>query len=1106
MKGYRALAEQAMNAKPGVIYSAGMTGGQTAPLCSQIYGAGFNLLLISPTYDAAKKLSEHLNFFAGDSNVILLPDEEKSTFSFDARSRQISYRRIRAISASLSKGTGVILVAPILAALKGMISPAEFKKQELTLEVGSDLGDTDIRQILAEMGYERVSMTEARGQYSVRGGITDVFPPDAENPYRIDMFGTEIDDIKQYDPMTQRSLKAVSKITVIPAKSHNPSDKSGVSFIWDYMPENTIILADSWDRICSQMELNEKLWDNFDKTVRDRSAENSSGAESDANLIENAEVFGSMETLAEALQKRISIVTTQFVRKLEFIDKTSYAVSVSCMEAANCGGRMDYFAKEAKRLLKEDYEVHIVCSTEERKNSLWQFADSEDIHGNIRFEIGYMPAGYYYSDDRIAYISDADIFKTVKKKTRRSERSSQIKAFTDFHEGDYVVHENYGIGVFVGVKPMIIENARKDYMAIRYAKDSMLYIPMEQMDMIQPYIGSGGDAPKLNTLGSMEWKRTKAKAKAAIEGMAEELIKLSAERKMDFGYSFGPDTAWQREFENMFPYRETDDQLKCIEEIKQDMEMPFPMDRLLCGDVGFGKTEVAARAVFKCIMDGKQAAVLVPTTILANQHYKTFKERFEKFPCNIDMISRFRTPTEQAKTIKGVADGSVDVLIGTHRLLSKDIKYKDLGLLVIDEEQRFGVQHKEKIKQIKRNVDVLSLSATPIPRTLHMSLSGIRSMSTLEEPPDDRYPVQTFVLEQDDRLIREVILRELDRDGQVFLLYNRVNGINMIAGKLRELVPEARIAVGHGQMSEKALEDVMLNFIDHEYDVLVATTIIESGIDIPAANTLIILDSDRFGLAQLYQLRGRVGRSDVPAYAYLMYKKDKVLSELAEKRLKAIREFTEFGSGFRVAMKDLELRGAGNLLGTEQSGHMMNIGYELYCKLIDEAVRKLKGEKVTESDLEVSVEIKTDAYIPSEYISDENVRLDMYKRIAEIKSTDDMSDVTDEFIDRFGNVPEETISLMKVAIIQALSRKAGIVRVSNDWEEIKTGGVYKTIRRIRYDFNAEKNLFNAENVEKLSKKYGGRLFINSVKKPYIALSTKNSSKMLDEAVELLETF
>jgi transcription-repair coupling factor (superfamily II helicase) len=638
---------------------------------------------------------------------------------------------------------------------------------------------------------------------------------------------------------------------------------------------------------------------------------------------------------------------------------------------------------------------------------------------------------------------------------------------------------------------VFIGKSKKDYLKIKYGGEDMLYIPVEQMDLIQKYVGAEGAVPKVNKLSGGEWKKTKAKVKAAIEDMAEELLALSAARSMEKGFSFSPDTTWQREFEDLFPYEETKDQLRADREIKRDMEKDTAMDRLLCGDVGYGKTEVAARAVFKCITEGKQAAILVPTTILANQHYYTFKERMENFPFEIEMLSRFRSDKQQDEIIQKMKKGSIDVVIGTHRLLSKDIGFKDLGLLIIDEEQRFGVQHKEAIKMLRKSVDVLALSATPIPRTLHMSLAGIRDMSVIEEPPEERYPIQTYVMEQEDEVVREAIYRELDRDGQVYVVFNRVIGIKRIAAKIKELVPEAKIAVAHGQMNERELEDIMFDFTHHKYNVLVATTIIESGLDIPNVNTMVIMDSDRFGLSQLYQLRGRVGRSNRIAYAYLLHQKEKVLSEPAEKRLRAIKEFTEFGSGFRIAMRDLEIRGAGNLLGTEQSGHMMMIGYELYCKLLDEAVAKLGGVVTREEGYEASMEIEVNAYIPNAYIQDEVIKLSMYKKIASINSKPDYEEVLDELMDRFGDVPLVVENLLKISYIKALSEKAGIAAIKEEKGKFVC------------EFN-EKNSLSAQLLFKLAADYGPAILISARQKPTIKSTYKREKDKMKEIQAFVE--
>ena len=619
----------------------------------------------------------------------------------------------------------------------------------------------------------------------------------------------------------------------------------------------------------------------------------------------------------------------------------------------------------------------------------------------------------------------------------------------------------------------------------------MLYVPVEQMELVQKYIGGDGVAPKINKLSGGEWKTTKAKAKAAVAVLAKDLIDLYASRKMEKGHAFEKDTVWQKQFEDDFPYEETQDQLKAAEEIKEDMEKPFPMDRLLCGDVGFGKTEVAARAIFKCLDDGKQAAILVPTTILANQHFYTLKERFEGFPFNIEMLSRFRSDAQQKDIAAKLQTGEIDLIIGTHRLLGKDIRFKDLGLLVVDEEQRFGVEHKEQIKKLKKNVDVLTLSATPIPRTLNMSLTGIKDMSLIEEPPEERYPVQTYVLEQDDELIKDIIRREMDRGGQIYVVFNRVRGIHQVADKIQQLVPEARIAIGHGQMNENLLEDTMINFINGEQDVLVCTTIIESGIDIPNANTLIIMDADRYGLSQLYQLRGRVGRSNRQAYAYLMYQRDKVLTEAAEKRLKAIREFTEFGAGFKVAMRDLEIRGAGNMLGSEQHGHMLNVGYELYCKMVDDAVRALQGEIVNDDKAEINIELKASAYIPETYIESESAKLQMYKKIASVRTWDDEDEVIDELLDRFGDVPWQTINLVKISHIRYLAELMSITEIKQDKNKVTLSF-------------APENPLSGYALANAAEKYGPKLFIHGGQQPFIRL-TVDEKKNLDETLYLLDT-
>ncbi len=1082
-KGIKGLKQAFEETGSGVIYASGMGGGETAFACAQLYREqGGQMLLLVSSMEKARRMREYLDYFTGGSDIYILPEEGQSLVRFDVKSRVLNNQRIACLDAAMNKEKA-IFIASVMGAAYGLCSPQTFRDMEIRLGVGLDV-ETDLRSALTEMGYERVTMTETAGQFSVRGGIVDVFPPGADNPYRIDLFDTEVDDIKQFDPLTQRSIRSMDSVTIIPAVLPAPKDEEKAVFFPDYMKNLTVLCADDWDRICGIRDLSDREW-----------AALAAGTE-DKNALPEREIFADSRRIAEWMTQRRSIVVTPFSGSLKYIERQAALVDAGSVAAATFGGQMGLFGKELRRLLDDGYTVHIVSSTEERRENLRNFVFRSEIPGTVNYLVGAIPAGMYFTSDKVAIISDADIFRSGKKKKRtggKRAKGRKMATFADFTEGDYVVHENHGIGRYDGIRPMEVEGVRRDYIAIRYAANDMLYVPVEQMDLVQPYIGSGGQPPKVNRLSTQDWKRTKEKAKAAIEHMAEELVRLSAERKMERGHAFNIDSGWQHQFDDMFPYEETEDQLRAVDEIRGDMAGPWPMDRLLCGDVGFGKTEVAARAVFTCVMDGKQAAVLVPTTLLADQHFRTFLKRFEKFPVTIEMLSRFRTEAEQKKTLKGLADGTVDVVIGTHRLLSSDVKFRDLGLLVVDEEQRFGVQHKEAIKMLRKSVDVLSLSATPIPRTLHMSLSGIRGMSTLEEPPEERLPVQTFVMEQDDGIIREILMREISRGGQAFVVYNRVKGINIIAERIRQLVPSARVCVAHGRMRESKLEDVMADFIAGEYDVLVATTIVENGIDIRSANTLIVMDADRYGLAQLYQLRGRVGRSDVPAYAYLMYQKDKVLTEVAERRLRAIMEFTEFGSGFRVAMKDLEIRGAGNLLGTEQSGHMMTIGYELYCKLVDEAIRRLKGETVREEEPEVTIDLKVDAYVPSSYIADENTRLDVYKRISVIHTAEDVSDVTDELIDRFGDVPEQVHSLMKVAYIKSLAGNAGMDRIS-----IQDGGI-----RFGFPQGAKPD---DDGFLRVFAKYNNRVVINLSSRPFIRRSPGKGRPLLDEAVELLETF
>ena len=726
-------------------------------------------------------------------------------------------------------------------------------------------------------------------------------------------------------------------------------------------------------------------------------------------------------------------VYTPYPEMIRGIERMDEIVNVRSRQMAPFNGQIDLFAAETGKLSSSGYSITIVSSTDERAERIREYLAVADVEAGVTYRTGSLSSGFIMDDSKVCFITESDIYPENHRRARKpkkKKKSSDTIEFSDLHKGDYIVHEAHGIGRFEGIQPVTADGQTRDYLVIRYAGSDVLYIPTEQLDIIQKYIGNSGNPPALSRLSGGSWKRQRERARKAIEAIAEDLVRLYAERQAAGGYAFGKDTVWQSEFEEYFPYTETDDQLRAVEEIKEDMEKPLPMDRLLCGDVGYGKTEVAARAIFKCVSEGKQAALLAPTTLLVNQHYHNLKERFAHFPFEIQELSRFRSAQAQKKTAKAVKGGEVDLIIGTHRLLSDDVKFRDLGLLVIDEEQRFGVRHKEKLKQLKQNVDVLTLSATPIPRTLNMSLTGIKDISIIDEPPGDRLPVHTYVTPYEEEILRNAIERELARGGQVFVVNNRITGLNQIRETIERLVPDAVTAVGHGRMSEETLENTMLDFVEGRTNVLIATTIIENGIDIPNANTMIILNADRFGLAQLYQLRGRVGRSHRLAYAYLMYQPGKVLTEIARKRLTAIREFTEFGAGFKLAMRDLELRGAGNMLGEAQSGHIESIGYELYCKEIDRAVRRLKGEVVTDQRSDITIDIPVQASVPESYITDETLRLQAYRKIAGISCREDAEDLADELTDRYGDVPQDTMNLLKVAEVRAHAEIAGVSMIT----------------------------------------------------------------------------
>ena len=1128
--------------KHGITGISGVAESRSALMISEVIAnEGGQALIITATEKRARSLADDLSFFTG-RDVRVMPNEDQMFLDYEARNHDLLVRRLAALKA-LRSDPECIVVAPASAAVKKVMPHRLFESKEISIRYGEDRDPEKLKEQLVELGYERRAMVEGPGEFSLRGGILDIYPPDSENPFRVEFFDTEVDSIRSFDIDTQRSQDKRSEIIISPAqqmiaderifreasqsvrrsytRQAEKLEKQGpqyeaaaenlkkrrdmltdyidhaanvqllenylhyfykdTEYLWDYMKEGLLFIDDP-DRIYEFLDAREK----------EQKEDSEIMLEQGRIIPKDSALLTGREDLVKAYSHEPVWIITPFPKQVKGVSRYTAVHDFNSRQMVSFGGKMDMLEEELRGYGKRHYHVTIVCSTKERLANLREFLDRIGMAGTVTLREGSLSAGMDFPEQKIAFISDRDIFGVQKQKRRRHKKRSQgeqLDSFTDLNVGDYVVHENHGIGKFLGIEQLDVQGEKKDYLKLQYAGSDLLYVPVEQFDIVQKYIGSEGKTPKMNKLAGSEWKTAKAKARAAIAEMADELIDLYAQRQMAKGYAFGPDTVWQKEFEDSFPYVETDDQLRCIEEIKADMEQPRPMDRLLCGDVGFGKTEVAARAVFKCLQEGKQAAVLVPTTLLANQHYYTFTSRFENFPMKVEMLSRFRSAAEQKQILKDLEEGKIDLIVGTHRLLSSDVKFKDLGLLVVDEEQRFGVAHKEKIKKLKSNVDVLTLTATPIPRTLNMSLTGIRDMSVIEEPPEDRYPVQTYVMEQDDGVIREAIIRETDRGGQVFVVYNRVQGIHKIAERIQNLVPDARVVVGHGRMSEQTLEDVMLRFDRHEYDVLVATTIIESGIDVPNANTLIVLDADRYGLSQLYQIRGRVGRSTRMAYAYLMYQREKVLTEVAEKRLRAIREFTEFGSGFKVAMRDLQIRGAGNLLGSEQSGHMMNIGYELYCKLVNEAVQKRQGKQVNEAPEECSVELAASANIPGWYIEDEAMKIEVYKKIARVRTPEDEDAMFDELVDRFGDVPQETMNLVKIARIRGLA------------EDLSVKRIYEQDRNVIFAFE-EKNPLTAFGIVRVNEEFQGRAFVHGGVKPFIRIPSRKKSK-LEDSIRLL---
>lgn len=1052
------------------------------------------LLILTHNDVEAKNIYEDLNLYL--PNVFYFPTKEVVFYNIDAISGDLRWERLKVLREMSKKGKKII-VASIESLAQKYIPYNLYKEYTFKFKVGDTINLEELNEKLIQCGYERMDVVEAKGQFSLRGGIMDLFSPLSSIPYRIELFGDEIDSIRSFNTESQRSIEKVKEIEIFPAKEmilerdnikaavdsiendlnamlsslKQKKNKEAVEKLSATIKSNLEALKEKWNFetidsflpyfYSSNSTLLDFIDDGFifiDDTQRCK-------GKLDSVYFEFEENYKNFLSLGSILpgQANLLIEKGELLEKL----KVSNAITLSAIPKSttmlapraivsftqitlhNYHGQLDFLIEDIKDKKARGFKTLILSGTRPRGERLVatlrdrgiesSYSDvlNEISYGQVAITFGNQLRGFEYPDLKICVISDKEVFGEAKRKqaSKLKKGVGKIKSFTELKLGDYVVHTNHGIGVYRGIKQLELDGHKKDYLQLSYESGDMLYVPVDQLDLVQKYIGQEGKAPKINKLGGSEWAKAKTKVKRSIEEIAEDLVKLYAMRATLKGHSFSKDTVWQKQFEDEFPYDETPDQLTTIEDIKKDMENDKPMDRLLCGDVGYGKTEVAVRAAFKAVMDGKQVALLVPTTILAEQHYNNLVQRLSDFPVKVDMVSRFRTPTEQKRTLKAVKDGSIDILIGTHKLLQKDIQFKDLGLLIVDEEQRFGVTHKEKLKEFKKNVDVLTLSATPIPRTLHMSLVGVRDISVIETPPEERYPIQTYVVEFNDQLIRDAIMREINRGGQVYFVYNRVETIRDMASYIQKLVPEARVAVGHGQMSERELENVIIGFVKNEYDILVSTTIIETGMDIPNVNTIIINDADKMGLSQLYQLRGRVGRSNRIAYAYLTYKKDKILTEVAEKRLKAIKEFTELGSGFKIAMKDLEIRGAGNMMGSAQHGHMAAIGYDLYCRMLEDMVKLIKGE-IEKEPIETTVELKVDAYIPGTYISDEMQKIEIYKKIAAINSEDDRLEIEEELIDRFSDIPESVINLINIAYIRSIGKQLGIEEIKERNEEI----------------------------------------------------------------------
>jgi len=1001
-----------------------------ASLCTDLNTQG---LYITDSDYEAKKIADELMYYLGD-NVYYYPSKELEFYKADAKSNELLNQRLEVMEKlAFSDRAKTITVMSLDALLQFTVDLNSYKKSVISLSVGDEVSLDDMAKKLVNLGYTREDTVEGKGQFAIRGGILDVFSPAMENPQRVEFFGDEIDSIREFDCFTQVSVENIEE-TSIGAANDSFSGDGEETCVLEYFNDDAYVFFDEPQKISERYD--GLLWD-IEETVKALSENNESF------IFKEKYVHDYYDVLRKILEHPfLGLLELPFSCR-DY--KPKEIINVTVGDLGKTFGERDRFYDELRDFLKNGYSV-IFSVSDDAREKLTQDLNEKGFNVNtndtilktkINFTVGGLSNGFYYEEEKIAIFGSEEIFgKTPKKKGKRKklDSASKIRDFNDLDIGDYVVHHTHGIGQYLGLDTLEVEGKRRDYLKIKYNGDDFLYVPTSQLDVLQKYVGKEGTI-RLNRMGGADFARQKKKVKESTQRLARELVALYAARQQAQGFAYSPDTEWQKSFEDDFPYVETEDQLISIAEIKKDMESTRSMDRLLCGDVGYGKTEVALRAAFKAVMDSKQVAVLAPTTVLVMQHFNTFCERMKKYPITIADISRFKTKKEQEKILKRLKSGEIDIIIGTHRLLGADVEFKDLGLLVVDEEQRFGVKHKERIKEMKTNVDVLTLSATPIPRTLHMSMINIRDMSVLTEPPENRFPVRTIVMEKNDAILYDAIRRELSRGGQVYYIHNRIASISAVAKRIQDAFPDERIAYAHGAMDEETLENIMMDMSKGDIKVLVCTTIIETGLDIPNVNTIIIEDANKMGLSQLYQLKGRVGRSSRRAFAYFTYRADKVLSEVASKRLRAIKEFTEFGSGFKIAMRDLEIRGAGNILGAEQHGHIDTVGYDMYCELLAQSVSELTGEVPKES-WQPNIDINVEAYIPPSFVKNHSTRLDIYKKIASIENEEEKIEVSSEICDRFGDLPKSVESLLKIAQIKYMAKDANVKEVTLKDENI----------------------------------------------------------------------